>query len=233
MGRERFQLACEGRSLAYAPLLWEQLPELVRQDPADWWRDAARGRRLILDAAGIADADAMFVVAAIESRDGGVEELEALGDHPDVRATVGLVECLAGTVPFAVIVALPDAATLEQGFAGAEPEDAEDALSDLARTHLAAGADALAVVGTDPAAVGVSARRAAAVSAFFGRPAFGLSARPGGVETWSDGASGTVLALSESGAWPPADARGIVTTPGDVSGRWDAPALRAIAAARP
>jgi hypothetical protein len=237
-GRERFQRALEGADVAFAPLLWERLPELVRQDTPRWWQEAVRGRSLILDAAGIAAADAMFVAAAdeaaatvaAEARGSGA--LETIVEHPEIRAGFELLTAMRDTVPFAVIAALPDAVALARRFDAAEPDDAEDALSELARESLSAGADALAVLGDDAGDVRDSALRVAGIGRFFGRPVLGLCATAAGMDGWAEGAAGAVAALAPDGAWPALRA-GVVITPGDVSGRWDADTLRTIAGSRP
>lgn len=206
-GRERFQAAVEGRAVAWAPRVWERLPELVRQPAADWWRDATAGRRLLLDAAGIAGADALFVEAVPGPRAGGDDALDDLATSDDTRAVGALIGQLSA--PFAVIAALPRASDLLRDFGGSDPECAEDALTDLARTLLEAGADALAV----PSA----ASRVAAIGAFYGRPVLDLESVP---------------VVGEDGAWPAIGA-GVVTTAGDASLYWDADALRRAGAGRP
>jgi hypothetical protein len=79
-GRERFREAIAGRGAAFAPILWEQLPELVRQPQDAWWRDPTVARRLLADAAALALADAMFVcVGADEVVGSGVPLARAGG----------------------------------------------------------------------------------------------------------------------------------------------------------
>jgi hypothetical protein len=222
-GRARFEAALAGQAVAWAPLVWERLPELVRQPAAAWWRDPTIAQRLLADAAGIAGADALFVLAAPGERRGGDDALDALADGDDARAVRDLVARLRASAPFAVVAALPDTATLLRDFAASDEDVAEDALADLARGLLDAGADALAVVGED---VRESARRVAGIGAFYGRPV--LAVEPG--EAWFASGSEAPVALVEgAGGWP---AAGLAITAGDASVRWDADALRAAGEAR-
>lgn len=236
--RERFRTALTGDGPAFAPIVWEHLPALVRQEQADWWRDATVGQRLIADAAALALADAMFVFTAAEASrravaDGarGDDALDGLVESPEVEAGVELVRCLHDVAAYAVIAALPTPAALLRDFGGEEIEAAEDAFSDLASACLDAGADALAVAGGVGEETQAGARRATDIGALFGRPVLGLVMTDGAASGWGpDGAALGVM--SEDGTWPPG-APGLVITPGDVSGRWDAPALRAAGRARP
>ncbi len=223
-GRDRFEAALAGRAVAWAPFVWERLPELVRQPAAAWWRDPTVAQRLLADAAGVAGADALFVLAAPGERGGGDDALDALADGDDAHAVRDLVGRLRASAPFATIGALPDTATLLRDFGAADADVAQDALADLARGLLDAGADALAVVDDD---VRESARRLAGIGAFYGRPV--LAVQPGAAwfETGSDA---PVAVVDGAGGWP---AAGLAITAGDVSTRWDADALRAAGAARP
>ena len=66
-GRERFAAALGGDGVAFAPYVWERLPEFVHQPATDWWRDGTTARRLLVDAASLAGADAMVVDACGEA----------------------------------------------------------------------------------------------------------------------------------------------------------------------
>jgi hypothetical protein len=197
---------------------------LARPPAAAWWRDPTVAQRLLADAAGVAGADAMFVLAAPGEHGGGDDALDALADGDDERAVRDLVARLRASAPFAAIAALPDTATLLREFAASDEDVAEDALADLARGLMDAGADALAVVGDD---VRESARRVAGIGAFYGRPV--LAVEPGGA--WFESGSQAPVALVDgAGGWP---AAGLAITAGDVSVRWDVDALRAAGEARP
>jgi hypothetical protein len=209
-GRERFREAVAGEGVAFAPILWERLPELVRQPRDWWWRDPTLGRRLLADAAALALADAMFVCVGAD---------EVLGSG------VPLVGAAVEADPFAVIGALPAPAELMRSLGMMEIEDAEDEFSDLAVAYLQAGADAVAAVGGDREEVGEGMVRAARGGGLFGRPALGLCGEQG----WIHG-GGELAVVPVEGEWPAGP--GVVITPGDVSGRWSADQLRAAGSAR-
>jgi hypothetical protein len=235
--RDRFLAAVSGHALAFAPILWEQLPALVHQERADWWQDPSVGQRLIADAAALAQADAMFVfvadeaiVSAVSAGAVGDDALDSLAQRPEIEDGVKLIRCLHDVATHGVIAVVPAPSELRSAFEGAEIEAAEDAFSDLASAFLGAGADALAVMAqqTDDVAVGV--RRAEQIGKLFGRPVLGVCTADGVTSGWT--ADGSALGvMSTGGAWPAMTA-GVVITPGDVSGRWDAPSLRDVGGAR-
>lgn len=236
--RDRFLAAVSGHALAFAPIVWEQLPALVRQERADWWQDPAAGQRLIADAAALAQADAMFVFVAAEAIESAVfdgalgnDALDTLVERPEIANGVELIRCLRDVADHAVIAAVPAPSGLQAAFAGAEIEAAEDALSDLASAFLDGGADALAVTAQRADDVAAGVRRAAQLGRLFGRPVLGVCTADGVASGWTvDGSPLGVV--SEAGIWPRMTA-GVVITPGDVSGRWDAPSLRDVGGARP
>jgi hypothetical protein len=236
-GRERFEAAAAGEALAFAPLLWDEVAELVHQPGDGWWRDPAAATRILVDAATLAGADALLVralpTAVDELAAGGAQgddALDGLAASAPVARAVALLERLAGSDSRAVVAVLPDAATLLRRMGAEDEYVAEDALIDLARAALEARADGLAVIGAEEAAVVPSGERAGGLAALFRRPV--VSAVLGGGAWVEQRPEVPVGFLGEDGAWPAQDA-GIVLTPGDVSGRWDVDALRAIGAARP
>jgi hypothetical protein len=237
-GRGRFLAAAAGEALAFVPLLWDDVAALVRQPMDRWWRDAAAATRILGDAAALAGADAVVVSAL----DDALDELEAAGVRGDgaldrlaasepARQAVELAGRLARSGDRAVVGLVPDIASLRRRMGAQDPDVAEDAFSDLVRAHLEAGCDALAVVGFDARDVEPAGERAGSLGRFFGRPV--LSAVLDGPEAWIEGRPEVPVGfLAGDGAWP-SQRTGLVLTPGDVSGRWDAAALRAIGAARP
>ncbi|MHB1836903.1 MAG: hypothetical protein ACYCXW_18295 [Solirubrobacteraceae bacterium] len=236
--RQRFAAALAGEVPAFAPILWERLPELVRQPRSAWWSDPTVGQRMIADAAAIALADAMFTFTAHEavrsalaagaSGDGAIDAL-ASGDAA-IRGAE-LVACVHEVADHAVVPVLPPPPVLCRDLGGDEPEPAEDAFSDLALGFLRAGADALAVHGSDADEVGAAVARAAAVGELFGRPVLGICEVDGSVHGWVHG-GGELGVASVAGEWPDRS-RGVVITPGDVSGRWSAEQLRTLGGGRP
>jgi hypothetical protein len=237
IGRERFAAALRGDGVAFAPYVWERLAEFVHQPSADWWRDATTARRLLVDAASLAGADAMVVDAcgealrAVAAGGPGIDVLDGFADTDDARSAFALVEVLVESAPFAVVTRVPDLETLARSLGGGEPgceEVAEDALSDVARGFLEAGADALLVMGSDAATVVAAAARLAGVARYYGRPLLAVVA---GSEAWVEGCDGVeVQVLGDDGAWPPLSA-GVVLTE-DVSTGWDAGRLAEVGRAR-
>ena len=234
---DRFRAALAGETLAFAPIVWEQLPELVHQPQADWWRDPTIGQRLIADAAALAMADAMFVFvahetirSAVSTGQRGDAAIDALAQSPEAARGAELVACLHEVGDHAVIAAVPAPAVVGRELSGDEPASAEDAFSDLALSYLQAGADALAVTGDDVDEVRGGVERAAQLSELFARPVLGVCQHEAKVRAWAhQGADLGVV--SASGEWP-AVASGVVITPGDVSARWSAERLRAVAGGR-
>jgi hypothetical protein len=237
-GRDRFLAALAGEGLAFAPIVWDRLPALVHQERADWWQDPTVGQRLIADAAALAGADAMFVCAAAEAVRSAVATglrgdaaLDALASGEATRSGTELVRALRATAQHAVIAAVPAPGTLAQELSGEEADAAEDAFTDFVSSYLEAGADAVAVIGTDALEVNDGMDRAVRLVELFGRRLIAVCRDDGDTKAWD--AQGEALGvISCAGDWPDRPA-GIVITPGDVSGRWDAALLRAVGMARP
>ncbi len=234
----RLRAALRGGGLAFAPLVWERLPSLVHQERDGWWRDAATGQRLIADAASLALADAMFVLVAAEAVRGAVSHgssgdaaLDALAETDDAARGFELVQCLHDVAQHATIAAVPAPAQLRIDLGGEEIEAAEDAFSDLASAYLQCGADALAVTGAHRDNVQAGVARAVELAKLYDRPVLGICLAEEGASGWDQ--DGTPLGvISRAGDWP-ADASGVVITPGDVSGRWGTDQLRAVGSSRP
>jgi hypothetical protein len=237
-GRDRFLGALAGDGVAFAPIVWERLPALVHQDRADWWRDPTLGQRLIGDAAALAGADAMFVCVAadavriaVASGSRGDAALDALASGEAARRGAELVRALHATAQHAVIAAVPVPGTLQREMAGEEPDAAEDAFTDFVSDSLEAGADAVAVTGAEPTEVNAGMDRALRLAELFGRRLIAVCGEDGATKAWDE--HGEALGvISCAGDWPASPA-GVVITPGDVSGRWDAARLRAVGMARP
>ncbi len=229
---ESFRASLAAEATAFAPILWRHLPELVHQPDVEWWRDPNAARRLFADAAGLARADAMFVFAAeaalvnasAQERVGD-QAIDTLAQSSMVTAGAELIAVLRAIHSFAVIAAVPAPPVLLRTLDGHEPEAAQDAFADLILSALDAGADAVAVTTTDPEELSDAVRRASRLAELFQAPVLGLRLERTGVSGFVHGGPELVV-LPADGAWP-SDARGLVITPGDVSGRWDAELLRA------
>jgi len=237
-GRSRFTRALEGDDLAFAPIVWERLPELVHQERADWWQDPAAGRRLISEVAALALADAMFVFVAAEAvrcavgaGEVGDEALDSLARSHASAQGIELVACLRDVSQYAVIAALPAPARLQHEMSGKEIETAEDAFTDLVSSYLQAGADAIAVTGHDVQEVRAGLSRAARLGKLFSLPVLGICPDADAISAWDEHglAFGVVPDTRE---WPAID-RGLVITASDVSTRWNAAQLRLVGSARP
>lgn len=236
--RERFRRALVGEGVAFAPIVWERLPELVHQERTGWWRDCTVGQRLIADAAELSGADAMFVLAADEAVRSAVaagargdSALEALAEGTDAQSGAELIRVVGEVAAHAVIAAVPAPASLQRALAGEEPEAAEDAFTDLVSASLDAGADAVAVIGSDRDEVAAGVARAARLGSLYRRPVVAVCENEDSVVAWDDHGV-AVGVISADGEWPDT-AVGLVITAGDVSGRWDAARLRAVGTGRP
>lgn len=237
-GRDRFLAALAGDGLAFAPIVWDRLPALVRQERADWWQDATLGQRLIADAAALAGADAMFVcvgqeavrcAATADVR--GDDGLESLASTPETQRGIELVRVVRRVAGHGVIATLPAPAGLRRALGGEEAEAAEDAFSDLVSAFLDAGADAVAVTGQAQDDVHAGVARAGRLARLFGRPVLAVCEHDDEVSGWNE--DGNPLGvISAAGEWPDL-ASGVVITSGDVSSRWDAARLRGVGLGRP
>jgi hypothetical protein len=237
-GRDRFLGALAGEGLAFAPIVWARLPALVHQEQAGWWKDPTVAQRLIADAAALAGADAMFVCVAGEAvrsvvRSGatGDEALDGLASGDDALHGAELVRTLRAVAPHAVIAAVPAPAALQRELGAEEPDAAEDAFTDFVTSHLEAGADAVAVIGAEALEVTDGMDRAVRLAELFGRRLLGVCGEGEETKAWDEQGEPLGVITSE-GDWPDR-ASGVVITPGDVSGRWDAVRLRAVGKARP
>jgi hypothetical protein len=237
-GRDRFLAALAGEGLAFAPIVWEQLPALVHQERADWWRDPSVGQRLIGDAAALAGADAMFVLTAAEAvreavaaGERGDDALDALSSGADAQRGAELVRTLRAVASHGVIAAVPAPAVLQRELKGEAAEAAEDAFTDFVSSYLEAGADAVAVTAPEALEISAGMDRGLRLVELYGRPILAVCGGDGDAKAW-DRRGDPLGVISPDGDWPEG-ASGVVITSGDVSARWDAARLRAVGTARP
>ena len=237
-GRERFARAAAGEGVAFVPYVWEQLPQFVRQPVEGWRDDPTTARRLLHDAASLAAADGMIIGSgpdtvrrAAAAGETGPDALDGLAGTEAARRGYELVEVLVASVPFAVVAALPDLTTLERELGEDDPEAAEiaeDALADLARGFLEAGADALAVIAGDPDSVRATARRVSGVARYYGRPVVVACVSPADPGGSVEGEGSVPVAVVGDDSPSPELQSGVILTDGDVSTRWDADRLHAL-----
>lgn len=228
-GRERTRTALSGgEGVAFGPLIWSGLPKFVhaRSDDA-FWLDVGTCQRMLSDAGSICVADALTVPLLPHLRSPGAAEPLACGADEvpqlaEVDAAVELLGRLAAVGAMGLIAELPKLGDLTRLLPGAAAEDIEDALSDLTRAALEAGADAVAVRGAG-ADVDRSVDAIAPLARFYRAPVLGIDGQRG----WADGVQCQIGLLGPDGSWPEL-ARGLVLTSGDVTEWWTPDDMRAV-----
>lgn len=232
-GRDRARAALAGGSaVAFAPLAWARLPSFVHAaGPGEFWLDPGRTQRLLADAGDICGADAVAVPVLPGLRTGSppapAGDSAEIATLPEVTATVQVIGRLAGAGAVGLIAELPTLGQLAGLLPGAAGEDTEDALCDLARACLEAGADAVTVRGDDQPDVAGTAGAVSGVAGYYGAPVLAVAGERG----WALGSGPRVGLLGPAGSWPEL-AHGIVLTTGDITGWWTPAEVRALLAQR-
>lgn len=224
-GADRLREALSGADLiAFAPLAWARLPEFLHASPAgEFWLDVAVTQRLLGDAAGVCAADACVVpLLPRPCLPAGIAADEIV-TRPEVAATTALLGRLAGVGAVGLVAGLPLLADLARLVPGAAREDAEDALADLARAGLEAGAQAVCVRGVLGRDVAATVEAVAPLADFYGATTLGVDGERG----WAEGDRSPVGVLGRDGRWPDL-ARGVVLTAGDVTEWWTPHEVRAL-----
>ena len=231
-GRDRTRAVLAGTGdVAFAPLAWSRLPEFVHASvPGEFWLDTGVTQRLLTDAGDVCAADALAVpllpglrAGAATAPAGPVGNSDEVAGLPEVLATTALIGRLAAAGTTGQIAELPTLGQLAGLLPGAAAEDTEDALSDLARACLEAGADAIAVRGADHSDVASTVDAVAALADYYGAPALGVDGQRG----WAARESVPVGLLGQTGDWP-ALARGLILTGGDITSWWTPAKTRAV-----
>ncbi len=228
-GRDRARAALAGDSaVAFAPLAWARLPAFVNAaGPGEFWLDPGLTQRLLTDAGDVCAADALAVPALPGLRSGApptpVGNSAEIAGLAEVAATVRVIGRLAGTGAVGLIAELPTLGQLAGLLPGAAGEDAEDALCDLARACLEAGADAVTVRGEDQPGVAATAGAVSGVAGYYGAPVLAVDAEHG----WAPGGRPRVGLLGAAGRWPEL-AHGVILTSGDITGWWTPADVRAV-----
>lgn len=231
--RDRARAALAGGSaVAFAPLAWARLPAFVNAAGAgEFWLDPGLTQRLLTDAGDVCTADALTVPVLPGLRSGTppapVRESAEVAALAEVTAAVRVIGRLAGTGAAGLVAEMPTLAQLARLLPGAAAEDAEDALCDLARACLEAGADALTVRGDDQPGVAGTAGAVQGVAGYYGAPVLAVAGERG----WAPGGGPPVGLLGPAGHWPEL-AHGIVLTSGDITGWWTPAEARALLAQR-
>ena len=225
-GPDRLRAALSGGAVtAFAPRAWTRLPEFLHLARTEsFWLDISLAQRLLGDAAGVCGADAC-VIPLLPADTGGSAGPRAgeIADRPEVAATTGLLRRLAAAGAAGLVAELPTLAGLAGLLPGAAPEDAEDALADLARAGLEAGAQAVCVRGAPGPDVAATVAAVAGLADYYGAAALGTDGERG----WADGERCPVGLLGRDGRWP-GPAAGVVLTAGDVTEWWTPPEMRAL-----
>ena len=204
-GRDRTGSALSGGDCtAFAPLVWTRLPEFVRASTnAAFWLEVGTAQRLLVDGGSVCAADALVVPLLPQTYASiGLAVLDCRADAviklPDVAAAVALVGRLAAVGGVGLIVEVPGLVGLGGLLPEAPEEDVEDALSDMVRAGLEAGADAVAVRGQPEGDVGHTVDAVLSLAEFYGAQVIGIDGGRG----WSGSGLCAVSLLGRDGAWP-------------------------------
>jgi hypothetical protein len=250
----RFRAALSGQDLvAFAPLAWARLPEFLHiTRTSAFWLEVGTVQRMLGDAASVCTADACVVpllprlrgpagsgtpaeagpvpapagqvpASAVTPR--AADEIVTL---PEVTAAVLLLRRLADLGQTGLVAELPPLASLATLIADPVPEDVEDALTDLVRAGVEAGAQAIIIRGTDRQEVARTVGAIAPLADFYGAKALGIDGERG----WAADSCCPVGLLGRDGQWPKL-ARGVVLTAGDVTDWWTPRDMRAVLRERP
>jgi hypothetical protein len=230
-GADRLGAALGGADVvAFAPLAWAGLPEFLHVEGSGaFWLDAATAQRLLGDAAGVCAADACVVPmlprppAAARPRPDGASAPDEIAGLPEVAATTALLRRLAAVGAVGLVADLPPLADLARMLPGAAREDLEDALTDLARAGLEAGAHAVCVRGAPDAGVADTVDAIAPLADYYAAAALGVE----GARGWAAGGRCQVGVLGSDGRWPDL-ACGVVLTAADVTECWTPQQVRAL-----
>jgi hypothetical protein len=233
-GRETTRHALSGGDdIAFAPLAWESLPAFVRAtSDSAFWHDLSTSLRLLNDAVGVTSADALVipllpqVTTVLERGLVGLSPDDLIGST-DAVSTVAIIERLAAIGAVGVVAEVPSLRRLEELLGRVVIEDLEDAMSDLLRSALEAGADAVCVRTAKGESLERALKGVAPIVEFFGATAIALTI-DGGI---SDSARCGVSLLGPDGTWPVLD-RGVVFTSGDVTTWWEPDEMRRVLASR-
>jgi hypothetical protein len=225
MGLDRLRAALSGSDVvAFAPLAWARLPEFLHVTASGtFWLDAVTTQRLLNDAVSVCAADACVVPLLPRRRPDGAGAPDEIAALPEVAAAAALLRRLAGAGGAGLVAELPALPGLAALVPGAAREDLEDALTDLARAGLEAGAQAVCVRGAPDADVAQTVATVAPLADYYGAVALGV----GGQRGWAAGGGCPVGVLGRDGQWPDL-ARGVVLTAGDVTQWWTPQQVRAM-----
>jgi hypothetical protein len=222
-----------GEALAFAPLIWEFLPDFVRaMASTPFWLDTTTALRLLGDGAGVASADAVVVPLAPETVDGLPRLSRGTAPEDLVHTTntvsmVAMVARLATIGDLGIVAEIPGLDVLGAMFDRASTDELEDATSDLVRAALEAGADSVCVRTAPSGSLDRELDNVTALADFYGVTAMAVNDRSGA----AGNSRCAVGVLGSDGTWPTSD-RGIILTGGDVSRWWSPDDLRGVLSKR-
>jgi len=231
-GRARLETALTGGDcVAFAPLVWARLPEFVRSSVVpEFWLDIATTQRMLGDAASVCLADALAVPLLPRLGPAGAitaPSPDEIAELEEVAASAALLGRLRAIGEVGLVAEFPGLGELARMFPGASDLDLEDALNDLVRIGLEAGAQAAVVrvpVGED---LTRSLAAVAPVAGYYFASVLGVDGER--ASAFHD--SCQVALLGHDGSWPELS-RGVVLSAGDVTEWWTPDDMRAVLAGR-
>jgi hypothetical protein len=193
----------------FVPYGWSRLPSFLQLTaPANWWSDPDYCQRALTEFGSVCRAEALMIPVLDEHIMAGLaaqideaeDPVEAIAESDVAAQVLALVAQMVSVGRFGVVTLLPTSTALREAVHEIDPEDAEDALCDLARSALNTGAAAVAVRGEDEDEVATTVRAVAKVADYFGTVAIGIT--PG--RSWVHDDSVTVAVIAAGRPWPSA-----------------------------
>lgn len=251
--RARFETALGGGDcVAFAPLAWSKLPAFVRTPaPEEFWLDVGATQRMLGDAAGICRSDAITVpllacpgavaaqaagaaagaVAATAAAGAGAARMPAscgeIVRTEEVAAAAVVLERLRAVGEPGLAAELPTLGELAGLFPDEDDEDREDALNDLVRTSVEAGAQAVVLRARTGEDLRRSLEAIAPLATYYGATVLGVGA--GRATSYPERCE--VGLLERDGTWPELG-RGVILSAGDLTKWWTPDDLRGVLAGR-
>jgi hypothetical protein len=218
--------------VAFAPLVWSRLPEFVRSPSgAEFWRDLGATQRMLGDATRVCHADAI-TVPLLPRLGSGVGRSAAatcseFAGLAEVAAAAALLDRLHAIGEAGLVAQLPTLADLARLFPEEADEDREDALNDLVRIGLEAGAQVVVVRASNDGELSGSLEAVAPLATYYCSTLLGVDGQR--ASAFND--SCQVAVLDRGGRWPELSS-GVVLTVGDLTEWWTPDDLRTVLSGR-
>jgi hypothetical protein len=193
----------------FVPYGWSQLPSFLQLTaPTRWWSDPDYCQRALTEFGAVCRAEALMIplldehgVEGLATQVGDAEDpVEAIAGSDIAAQILALLAQMASVGRFGVVALLPTSAALSAAVGEIESEDAEDALCNLARSALGAGAAAVAVRGEVDDDVAVTVSAVAPVADYFGTVAIGITP----ARSWVHDGSVELAVVAVGQPWPTA-----------------------------